>query len=108
MTTHTETTAPGAPTLTIDGAVATLQLNRPEVANRLNPDDLALIRRHIRTVNESPALVLRLRSTGKYFCSGFDIGVACAGPAVAARRAPPSGRAGRPACSRPTGWRASP
>lgn len=74
MTTHTETTAPGAPTLTIDGAVATLQLNRPEVANRLNPDDLALIRRHIRTVNESPALVLRLRSTGKYFCSGFDIG----------------------------------
>ncbi len=77
MSTQTENTAPGAsgaPTLTIDGAVATLQLNRPEVANRLNPDDLGLIRQHIQTVNESQALVLRIRSSGKYFCSGYDIG----------------------------------
>ena len=64
-----------APTLTITGACATLTLQRPEQANRLEPDDLAVVCDHIDTVNANPAVrVLRLQSTGKYFCSGYDIG----------------------------------
>jgi enoyl-CoA hydratase/carnithine racemase len=32
------------------------------------------LRAHIETVNQSAVLVLRIRGTGKHFCSGFDIG----------------------------------
>lgn len=64
-----------SPLLTVDGAVATIALRRPEVANRLNPGDLRAIRHHIEAVNERErVLVLRFVSAGKYFCSGYDIG----------------------------------
>ncbi|MFP3753993.1 MULTISPECIES: enoyl-CoA hydratase/isomerase family protein [Cupriavidus] len=64
-----------SPLLTVDGAVATIALRRPEVANRLNPGDLRAIRNHIEAVNEmARVLVLRFVSAGKYFCSGYDIG----------------------------------
>jgi enoyl-CoA hydratase/carnithine racemase len=49
-------------------------LRRPEHANRLEPQDLDALMAHIAAVNASPALVLKLQATGKYFCSGFDIG----------------------------------
>lgn len=63
------------PELIIEGAVATVTLRRPEHANRLEPDDLAALAAHIEAVNANDdVLVLRLRSTGKYFCSGYDIG----------------------------------
>ena len=62
------------PTLTIEHHVATLTLQRPEQANRLEPQDLQAIAQHIDTVNaNAQVLVLRLKATGKYFCSGFDI-----------------------------------
>ncbi len=62
------------PTLTIEHHVATLTLQRPEQANRLEPQDLQATARHIETVNAmEQVLVLRLQATGKYFCSGFDI-----------------------------------
>jgi enoyl-CoA hydratase len=62
------------PELTIDGRVATITLRRPDQANRLTPDDLATIAEHIGTVNAKPeVLVLLLRGSGKYFCSGYDI-----------------------------------
>ncbi len=64
-----------APTLSIDGACATLTLQRPEQANRLEPDDLGTICELLDAVDANPAVrVLRLESTGKYFCSGYDIG----------------------------------
>ncbi|MCY1214436.1 Crotonyl-CoA hydratase [compost metagenome] len=64
-----------SPRLTLDGAVATIALRRPEVANRLSPSDLRLLRDHVDAVNEMDRiLVLRFVSTGKYFCSGYDIG----------------------------------
>lgn len=64
-----------APTLTIDGACARLTLQRPEQANRLEPDDLGAICALLDAVDANPAVrVLRLESTGKYFCSGYDIG----------------------------------
>lgn len=64
-----------APRLHRDGAVATLTLQRPDVANRLEPDDLGVLIDHLAAVDADPDVrVLCLRSTGRYFCSGFDIG----------------------------------
>ncbi|WP_232232451.1 enoyl-CoA hydratase/isomerase family protein [Cupriavidus sp. amp6] len=70
--------APGQPpALVIDGAVAVITLRRPEVANRLEPEDLDLMREHIAAVNaRDEVLVLRIEAQGKHFCSGFNIGKA--------------------------------
>lgn len=63
------------PLLETAGPVATITLRRPEQANRLEPQDLEVLGAHIATVNAQPELlVLRLASTGRHFCSGFDIG----------------------------------
>ena len=63
------------PDLSIQSHVATITLRRPAQANRLDPDDLQTPAQHIDTVNQNPdVLVQRLTATGKYFCSGFDIG----------------------------------
>lgn len=63
-----------SPVLTIQGRVATLRLSNPDYANRLSPADLGVIQSHIKTVNQTPeVLVLRVLATGKYFCSGYDI-----------------------------------
>jgi len=64
----------GTPELRIEGAIATICLMRPDQANRLGPDDLAMLLEHIETVDQnSDVRVLELTATGKYFCSGFDI-----------------------------------
>jgi enoyl-CoA hydratase/carnithine racemase len=73
-----------APLLTVNGPVATLTLRRPAQANRLEPDDLAVLCDHIAQVNQQPqVLVLQLRAGGKYFCSGYDISRIGAGRSVA-------------------------
>lgn len=62
------------PELHVDGSVATITLRRPAQANRLGADDLEQLAGHIATVNaRDEVLVLQLRGTGKYFCSGYDI-----------------------------------
>jgi enoyl-CoA hydratase len=62
------------PELVIDGPLATITLRRPQQANRLDPDDLAVLLAHMATVNAQPeVLVLQLRAEGKYFCSGYDL-----------------------------------
>ena len=64
-----------SPELLIQGACASITLRRPEVANKLLPEDLMVLRRHIDEVNASPqVLVLTLQAVGKHFCSGYDIG----------------------------------
>ena len=64
----------GNPTLSIEGHVAVITLQRPDQANRLGAADLQCIHEHLAQVNETPEVrVLRLESTGKHFCSGFDI-----------------------------------
>ena len=63
-----------APTLEIRDQIATLCLQRPASANKITPRDLALLRQHVETVNQTEdVLILVLRSTGKYFCAGYDI-----------------------------------
>jgi enoyl-CoA hydratase len=74
MATVPEPAKGGTPSLLVEGNIATITLNRPDVANRLIPEDLDELRAHIDSVNQSEVLVLRIRGNGKYFCSGFDIG----------------------------------
>ena len=62
------------PELSVEGAVATITLRRPEKANRMGAEDLVAMLDHIEAVNAMEhVLVLRLQSTGKYFCSGYNI-----------------------------------
>ena len=64
----------GSPELSIDGAIATITLRRPDQANRLTADDLGRLGELIDEVNaREEVLVLQLRGRGKYFCSGYDI-----------------------------------
>ena len=63
-----------APTLEIRDHIATLSLQRPAAANKITPNDLAVLRQHVETVNQTEDVrILVLRSTGKYFCAGYDI-----------------------------------
>jgi enoyl-CoA hydratase/carnithine racemase len=63
------------PLLSLDGPIATITLRRPAQANRLTSEDVEHFTALLNQVNEDPdILVLMLRSTGKYFCSGYDIG----------------------------------
>ena len=65
----------GIPTLAVSGAVATIQLNRPSVHNRMEPEDLAELNRLMSAAERDPALrVLVLTGTGRSFSSGFNIG----------------------------------
>jgi len=68
------TSTSDAPSLSVDGNIATIRLRRPSHANRLGPQDLDVLREHLDTVNADDAVrVLRIQSEGKYFCSGYDI-----------------------------------
>jgi len=74
MSQHASNKSSTSPTLTIEGAVATLRLCNPVYANRLSPADLGMIQSHLSVVNQTPeVLVLRVIADGKYFCSGYDI-----------------------------------
>ncbi len=62
------------PSLEIHGRLATITLRRPDQANRLDDTDLAVLHEHFETVDAHPeVLVLRLRATGRYFCSGYNV-----------------------------------
>ena len=63
-----------SPELLIHGTRASITLRRPEVANKLLPEDLITLRRQLDEVNARPeVLVLTLQGVGKHFCSGYDI-----------------------------------
>ena len=65
----------GIPTLAMSGGIATIQLNRPAVHNRMEPEDLAELNRLLTAAEGDPALrVLVLTATGRSFSSGFNIG----------------------------------
>ena len=63
------------PELVIQGPKAWITLRRPEVANRLERQDLEVLLQHLRDVQAQPEVrVLVLQSQGRHFCSGFNLG----------------------------------
>src|SRR6266480_3969572 len=67
--------AASTPVLDIDGARATIRLNRPRHLNRLQPDDLDALLNLFDRIEADPALrVLVLTGTGRAFSSGYDLG----------------------------------
>ncbi len=64
----------GLPALVVEGHVATISLNRPEVHNRIEPADIEEMMRLFDTVDATPAIrVMVLTGRGKSFSSGFFI-----------------------------------
>jgi enoyl-CoA hydratase/carnithine racemase len=63
------------PVLTLDGARATIRLNRPRHLNRLQPDDLDALLGLFDRLEADPAIrVLVLTGTGRAFSAGYDLG----------------------------------
>jgi enoyl-CoA hydratase len=63
------------PVLILDGARATIRLNRPKHLNRLQPDDLdALLDLFDRLEADAAIRVLVLTGTGRAFSAGYDLG----------------------------------
>lgn len=72
---------PGPPRLAVEGAHATITLNRPAHHNRLQVEDLLTLQQHIATLAARPELrVVVLAAEGRSFCSGFDLGAFDATP----------------------------
>src|SRR3954447_19559945 len=64
-----------APLLHVDGARATIRLNRPKHLNRLQADDLDVLMKLFDRIEADPAIrVLVLTGTGRAFSSGYDLG----------------------------------
>src|ERR1700691_4942866 len=84
------------PLLEIDGARATIRLNRPKHLNRLQPDDLeGLLKLFDRIEADSAIRVLVLTGTGRAFSAGYDLGsVAKRAASAPERQSPGSAVAG--------------
>jgi enoyl-CoA hydratase/carnithine racemase len=77
MQSHSSAAAETAstPVLDIDGARATIRLNRPKHLNRLQPEDLdALLKLFDRIEADPEVRVLVLTGTGRAFSAGYDLG----------------------------------
>ncbi len=67
--------AASAPVLTVEGPRATIRINRPDHANRLQPEDLAaLVAAFDRIEAMDDVRVLVVTGTGRIFSSGFHLG----------------------------------
>jgi enoyl-CoA hydratase/carnithine racemase len=67
--------AASTPVLILDGARATIRLNRPKHLNRLQPDDLDALLNLFDRLEADPAIrVLVLTGTGRAFSAGYDLG----------------------------------
>src|SRR6266851_1686917 len=68
------TATASAPLLDIDGARATIRLNRPRHLNRLQADDLDALLKLFDRIEADPAIrVLVLTGTGRAFSAGYDL-----------------------------------
>jgi enoyl-CoA hydratase/carnithine racemase len=66
--------AASAPYLDIDGARATIRLNRPRHLNRLQADDLGTLLALFDRIEADPAIrVMVLTGTGRAFSAGYDL-----------------------------------
>ncbi len=69
------TEAASEPLLEIDGARATIRLNRPRLLNRLQASDLACLLQLFDRIEADPAIrVMVLTGAGRAFSAGFDLG----------------------------------
>src|ERR1700726_2167429 len=69
------TDMPSTPVLDIQGARATIRLNRPKHLNRLQPEDLDALITLFDRIESDPAIrVLVLTGTGRAFSAGYDLG----------------------------------
>ncbi|GAB4548168.1 MAG: enoyl-CoA hydratase-related protein [Phycisphaerales bacterium] len=75
MYTHDMTdTATEVATLSIEGRIATLTLNRPDKRNALSRELIAALHAHADSVRTNPDVsVLLLRGAGRSFCAGMDL-----------------------------------
>jgi enoyl-CoA hydratase len=63
-----------APVLELNGARATIRLNRPQHLNRLQPGDLGVLMQHFDRIEADPVIrVLVLTGTGRAFSAGYDL-----------------------------------
>jgi enoyl-CoA hydratase len=63
------------PLLEIDGARATIRLNRPKHLNRVQPEDLEVLLKLFDRIEADPAIrVMVLTGTGRAFSAGYDLG----------------------------------
>jgi enoyl-CoA hydratase len=68
------TATASAPLLELDGARATIRLNRPKHLNRLQADDLDVLMNLFDRIEADPAIrVLVLTGTGRSFSAGYDL-----------------------------------
>jgi enoyl-CoA hydratase/carnithine racemase len=67
--------AASTPVFSLDGARATIRLNRPNHLNRLQPEDLEALLNLFDRIETDPAIrVLVLTGTGRAFSAGYDLG----------------------------------
>ncbi len=70
-----ETEGGGVPSLALDGARATVRLNRPRHMNRVQPEDIPVLMRLLDEVDADPAVrVLVLTGGGRAFSAGYHLG----------------------------------
>jgi enoyl-CoA hydratase/carnithine racemase len=70
-----DATEASTPVLSIDGARATIRLNRPKHLNRLQPEDLDALLKLFDRLEADPAIrVLVLTGAGRAFSAGYDLG----------------------------------
>lgn len=63
----------------VEGVVATVTLNRPDLRNRLSPAAMAMTRGYVEQAGADPAVrVIVITGTGNTFCSGADLAAATA------------------------------
>jgi enoyl-CoA hydratase/carnithine racemase len=68
-------TAEGPPSLTLAGSAATIRFERPSEHNRIDPDDIPVLRGHLERVAATPSIraVVFTGAGAKTFSSGFTI-----------------------------------
>ena len=63
------------PVVSLDGACATIRLNRPRQLNKITPNDIAALLEALDAVERNNAVrVLILTGTGRAFSGGYDLG----------------------------------
>ncbi|MDN8615152.1 enoyl-CoA hydratase/isomerase family protein [Variovorax ginsengisoli] len=74
MTSTTTAALSQPPALSIEGALATITFRRPANHNRIEPDDVAILRGYLKELNANHDVrVIVFRGEGKTFSSGFDL-----------------------------------